>query len=53
VFYPVTLKVISPVATWITTGSAIVLFLSALVQSFRRIRRTRGTRKKSEAAVND
>ena len=53
VFYPVTLKVISPVATWITTGSAIVLFLSALVQSFRRIRRTKGTRKKSEAAVND
>ena len=39
VFYPVTLKVISPVATWITTGAAIVLFLSALIQSFRRIKR--------------
>lgn len=50
VFYPVTLKVISPVATWITTGSAIVLFLSALVQSFRRIRKTR---KASEVVVND
>jgi hypothetical protein len=50
VFYPVTLKVISPVATWITTGGAIVLFLSALVQSFRRIKRTR---KKSEVVVND
>ena len=50
VFYPVTLKVISPVATWITTGGAIVLFLSALVQSFRRIRKTR---KKSEVVVND
>lgn len=41
VFYPVTLKVISPVATWVTTGGAIVLFLSALIQSFRRIRRKR------------
>ena len=50
VFYPVTLKVISPVATWITTGGAMVLFLSALVQSFRRIRKTR---KKSEVVVND
>ena len=49
VFYPVTLKVISPVATWITTGGAIVLFLSALVQSFRRIRKTR---KKSEVVIN-
>lgn len=41
-FYPVTLKVISPVATWITTGGAIVLFLSALIQSFRRIKKKRG-----------
>ena len=46
-FYPVTLKVISPVATWITTGAAVILFLSALVQSFRRIRRKR------EVVVND
>ena len=42
VFYPVTLKVISPIATWVTTGGAIVLFISALIQSFRRIRKKRG-----------
>ena len=42
VFYPVTLKVISPVATWITTGAAVVLFVSALIQSFRRIKKKRG-----------
>ena len=41
-FYPITLKVISPIATWITTGAAIVLFVSALIQSFRRIRSKRG-----------
>ena len=41
-FYPVTLQVISPIATWITTGAAIVLFLSALIQSFRRIKKKRG-----------
>ena len=41
VIYPVTLKVISPVATWITTGGAIILFISAIIQSFRRIRRKR------------
>ena len=41
VIYPVTLKVISPIATWITTGGAIILFVSALIQSFRRIRRKR------------
>lgn len=40
-FYPITLKVISPIATWITTGAAIVLFLSALIQSFRRIKKKR------------
>lgn len=42
VFYPVTIQVISPIATWITTGAAIVLFLSALIQSFRRIKKKRG-----------
>jgi len=42
VFYPVTLQVISPIATWITTSAAIVLFLSALIQSFRRIKKKRG-----------
>ena len=41
-FYPITLKVISPVATWLTTGAAIVLFVSALIQSYRRIRKKRG-----------
>ena len=41
VFYPVNLQVISPIATWITTGAAVVLFLSALIQSFRRIRKKR------------
>lgn len=41
VIYPVTLKVISPIATWITSGGAIILFISALIQSFRRIRKKR------------
>jgi hypothetical protein len=40
-FYPVTLQVISPIATWVTTGGAVVLFVSALIQSFRRIRKKR------------
>jgi len=39
VSYPITLKVISPIATWITSGAAIILFISALIQSFRRIRK--------------
>ncbi len=39
VLFPLTLSVISPVATWITTGAAITLFVAALVQSIRRIRR--------------
>ena len=37
--YPVALAVISPVATWFTTGAAIVLFIAATIQSIRRIRR--------------
>ena len=41
VVYPVTLKVISPIATWITTGGAIILFSSAIIQSIRRIRKKR------------
>jgi hypothetical protein len=41
VWYPLNLKVISPIATWVTTGGAIILFLSALIQSFRRIKRKR------------
>ena len=39
--YPLSLKVISPIATWITTGAAITLFFAALLQSLRRIRRRR------------
>jgi Family of unknown function (DUF6049) len=39
VIYPLTLRVINPIATWITTGAAIVLFISALIQSIRRIRK--------------
>lgn len=37
--YPLTLSVISPVATWITTGAAILLFVAASIQSIRRIRK--------------
>jgi len=33
------LSVISPVATWITSGAAVLLFIAALVQSLRRSRR--------------
>jgi len=33
------LSVISPVATWITSGAAVLLFIAALVQSLRRARR--------------
>lgn len=36
--YPINLSVLSPVATWITTGAAIVLFLAASIQGIRRIR---------------
>lgn len=39
--YSLSLSVISPIATWITTGAAIVLFFAALLQSLRRIRRRR------------
>ena len=39
VTYPIALSVISPVATWFTTGAAIVLFIAATIQSIRRIRR--------------
>ena len=39
--YILSLAVISPIATWITTGAAIILFLAALLQSLRRIRRRR------------
>lgn len=39
VIYPVSVTVISPIATWITTGAALVLFFAALVRSIRRLRR--------------
>jgi hypothetical protein len=41
--YPVNialnLSVISPLATWITSGAAILLIIAAMVQSWRRVRR--------------
>ena len=41
--YPVTinlkLSAISPVATWITSGAAVLLFVAAIIQSVRRVRR--------------
>jgi hypothetical protein len=39
--YNLSLKVISPIATWITSAAAITLFLAALLQSLRRVRRKR------------
>jgi hypothetical protein len=45
VLFPLTLSVISPIATWITTGAAVTLFMAAIIQSIRRIRRNRQARK--------
>ncbi len=39
--YSLSLKVISPIATWITAAAALTLFFAALLQSLRRIRRRR------------
>jgi hypothetical protein len=39
VMYPISIRVISPVATWITYLAALILFFSALIQSIRRIRK--------------
>ena len=39
VYIDLKLSVISPVATWITTAAAVLLFIAALVQSVRRVRR--------------
>ena len=39
--YSLNLKVISPIATWITTGAAVILFFAALLQSLRRMRKRR------------
>ena len=41
IIYPLQLSVISPIATWFTTGGAILLFLAATIQSIRRIRKRR------------
>ena len=38
---PLTLSVISPITTWFTTGSAIILLLAGVVQSVRRVKRKR------------
>jgi hypothetical protein len=39
VVYPLTVRVLNPVATWITYVAAVVLFISAVIQSVRRIRK--------------
>ena len=39
--FPLKLSVISPIATWVTTGAAITLFAAAIIQSARRIRKKR------------
>lgn len=38
---PLTLTVISPLTTWITTGSGIILIFAAVIQSLRRIKKSR------------
>ena len=42
VYISLKLSVISPAATWITTGAAIILFAAAIFQSVRRFRRGSG-----------
>ena len=41
VYINLKLSVISPIATWITSGAAIILLIAAVVQSVRRFRRGR------------
>jgi len=41
VIYPLSLSVISPIATWITTGAAILLFALAILRSTQRLLRAR------------
>ncbi len=38
---PISLAVISPITTWITTGSGLILLFAAIVQSLRRVKRSR------------
>ena len=42
---PVNLAVISPLTTWITTGSGLILLFAAIVQSVRRVKRSREGKK--------
>lgn len=44
---PLSLTVISPFTTWITTGSGLVLLIAAIIQSMRRVRRSRKTANQS------
>ncbi len=41
VIFKLNVSVISPVVAWFTSGAAILLFLAALTQSVRRVRRSR------------
>ena len=41
VIYPLSLSVISPIATWITTGAAVLLFAVAIIRNGRRFIRSR------------
>lgn len=38
---PINLAVISPITTWITTGSGLILLFAAIIQSIRRVKRSR------------
>lgn len=49
---PLTLTVISPFTTWITTGSGLVLLIAAVIQSMRRVRRSRKSDNKSSEKVS-
>lgn len=48
---PLTLAVISPLTTWITTGSGLILLLAAIVQSVRRVRRSRSKSRNQEESA--
>ena len=37
---PISLAVISPITTWITTGSGLILLFAAIIQSIRRVKRS-------------
>ena len=48
VIYPLSLSVISPIATWVTTGAAILLFAVAIIRNGRRFIRSRREVSKDE-----